>query len=321
MAGVDSLPIKKRWSPPQRREPERSRSRPRPKRGERRITEDPEFDDMETSFVQGDDDHPQNVFVERVIEPRVRPQKTKPYYDDSPRAEVNHSKQMTTTGTDPGSEEEEESEVSGEDTEVETDQEESDQEPQHVKTTSQPPPAPPVPQTEFLQESAPIQPQAQAHPVAMPIQPGVMAQGYPQNQLPPRLPQFTGSQPMYRGNFAPPTYNQVLMGEGMPVLPVRPALNQMQPVRYPVASGYIGQPFHPPPQESHLPPRPLVMNQNNPMYSYIVQRGYTPHDGRHSPLSSSNASNLSDHRIQTDESDFGVNLDSGVELMKRHTEV
>ncbi|KAL5014223.1 hypothetical protein ScPMuIL_008493 [Solemya velum] len=308
---VDSLPIKKRWSPPQRREPERSLPRTSTKRTNRRAREDPEFDDMETSFVQGDDDHPQSVFVERVIEPRVKPTKKKEYYDDSPLAAVKFPKHMTTTGTDPGSEEEE-SDEEEEDTEVETDQEESDVEP--VETSSQPPIAPPVPAADIPQQSA-LPPQTNTVPMPMP--PGVVGQGYPPRPLP--LP---GPQPMYRGNFAPPTYNQVLMGEGRPV---QPGPNQFQPVhrvphpmRYPVGQGYIGQPS----QQQEPQPPPLVMNTNNqPMYSYIVQRGYMPQGGRHSPQSSSVASNLTDRRIQTDESDFGVNLDSGVELMKRHTEV
>lgn len=66
-------------------------------------------------------------------------------------------------------------------------------------------------------------------------------------------------------------------------------------------------------QKGQMPPG------NPPVYSYLVNRGYKPIDGRYSPVSTSTgASNLSgDRNLLNEDSDFSANLGSGVELMKR----
>jgi hypothetical protein len=74
------------------------------------------------------------------------------------------------------------------------------------------------------------------------------------------------------------------------------------------------------PSQNQAPAQGQSNPNNIPVYSYLVNRGYKPVDGRYSPISNSTgASNLSGDRRDTsnDDLDVSANLASGVELMKR----
>ncbi|KAL4226263.1 hypothetical protein ACF0H5_014247 [Mactra antiquata] len=137
---------------------------------------------------------------------------------------------------------------------------------------------------------------------------------YPQGQLQypqaqPQYPQGQKQYPMgqYPSQHQPPkrnTYDQAnfsvpLDGQQQPVQSQRPREH------YPSHKSNNGKGTMP--------------AGNPPVYSYLVNRGYQPLDGRYSPVSTSTgASNLSgDRNLVHEDSDFSANLGSGVELMKR----
>ena len=76
-----------------------------------------------------------------------------------------------------------------------------------------------------------------------------------------------------------------------------------------------------PNRESHKPKRDQghIQTGNIPVYSYLVNRGYQPIEGRHSPVSTSTgASNLSsDRNVLGEESDYSANIGAGVEVLRR----
>lgn len=101
------------------------------------------------------------------------------------------------------------------------------------------------------------------------------------------------------------------------VLYYDPALRQMNatPPSYMMrANGYRPQKGPKPPVLTDLD------DQYIPVYSYLVNRGYKIPESEKN-ASGSSATEISHHSdlrmIQTDDSDFSANLDSGVELMKR----
>nr|KAG5711338.1 hypothetical protein BaRGS_006035 [Batillaria attramentaria] len=172
----------------QRMERERRRGRGRDVRG---------FAIQNDSFVQADDDHPQDTFVERVIEPRVRPSRLHkpPSYE-----EAIHESETETEKSDAEEEEEEEeddddvdhkqsTEEEEEESEAASSQEEEDDDEDDEDTGRQaaaPKPAP--------------RPKPQPQPQAVPIRPGMQPHpaypGYPPVQ-------YMGGYPMAPGQFVP----------------------------------------------------------------------------------------------------------------------
>ena len=169
-----------------------------------------------------------------------------------------------------------------------------------------------------------------------PFQPGYPALGVPVHGISPIRPV------MQPGQFPPGVVRPVFNGPGpnqfKPVasnLNPFPPAGQFQPVRYqqpPRSAGLIqpgqgqytqqGQGHLPQPQHTTQAPRqPDINTGNQPMYSYLVQRGYKPVDtDHHSQVSSAtNRSHGSDLRLE--DSDQGHNLGSGVDFMKRTTDV
>lgn len=253
----------------------------------------------------------------------------------------------TENESDEADSEEEESAVEEEESEAES--EESDKhdqadtvysKPNKLKNTAH---APPVPQSVGFRPpppgpSQPQQFQGQPYPGYMP--PGVHqpqprygypgnAQAYPQGQ--PQYPlgqpsQYPQGQSQYpQGQFTPAnqprtsqpsSYHQAnfsvpLQQQGAPTVPRYPTQDQPQRHRDRKNQSHKSNRDH----------QGQVQPSNPPVYSYLVNRGYKPVDGRYSPVSTSTgASNLSgDRHLLNEDSDFSANLGSGVELMKRKT--
>ena len=167
-----------------------------------------------------------------------------------------------------------------------------------------------------------------------PFQPGYPAVGVPVRGISPIRPV------MQQGQYPPGIVRPVFTGPNQ-FQPVASHLNQFppagqfQPVRYqqpPRSAALIqpGQGHHVQQGQGHLPQpqhttqasrQPDINTGNQPMYSYLVQRGYKPVDtDHHSQVSSAtNRSHGSDLRME--DSDQGHNLGSGVDFMKRTTDV
>lgn len=253
----DDMPTKKQLLELEhRREQEKSRYIGRPSRGQ-----------FSNTFVQADDDHPQDNFVERVIVPRVHQHRSmKP---------PSYSEAVSDTETETDKTEIEEEEDDDDKDEVSEDEEEAQAESESEAETSH--------NSEEDEEEA-------------------------QAPRPVRPPQATGNAPT---TASQPPYQPVQYVGGYPMIPsqfVPVMAAPLQPQFHPLVAG---SGFPPPryPGETQ-PQKPSVRPTDPPVYSYLVQRGYTPLDGRHSPASSANTSQVSDDRDSSQ-------LHSGVEYMRR----
>ncbi|WAR25785.1 hypothetical protein MAR_011489 [Mya arenaria] len=156
------------------------------------------------------------------------------------------------------------------------------------------------------------QPQYPGYPPPLMGQPQPYPQGYPQGQGQPYFPphqQPQGYIPPSKPPQQPNSYNQANF-----TVPLQPSQNQQRP-QYPISQ--------PPSQQGYNKANDRHKSTNAagqiPVYSYLVNRGYQPMEGRHSPMSNSTgASNLSgDRNITSEDSDYAANLGSGVELLRR----
>lgn len=214
----------------------------------------------------------QDTFVERIIEPRVRPSRLHkpPSYDEAVETETEKS--------DLEDEEEEDDDVDNKESSEEESErqssEEEEEEEEEQNATAPKPAARPKPQPAYPPGTMPLQPGMQAYPAYPPM--GYMG-GYP-----------------------------VAPGQFVPII-AAPPTQQLPP---PTAG-----PGHPPPRYPGQPaPQGRVKPTDPPIYSYLVQRGYTPLDaGRDSPVS---AANTSHSQASMEDSDKNI-LDSGVEYMRR----
>ncbi|XP_046369554.2 uncharacterized protein LOC124144267 [Haliotis rufescens] len=251
-----------------------------------------------------DDEHPPSRFIQREITPRAKskPQKYEPEEEED---------EVESVGVGPDEEEEEEveeeeTEEEEEDEEEEEEEDDDDQEdagepsqPQPLNLPEHPPPRLGHPSMSGIPQPIPRHPHDQPHsypadPRHMPVNPQQMAGPYG--------PRFV----MYPGQPGPQ------------FMPMAPGPGQFQPIQ--------GHPNMPPPRYpgdggQQQPQKPFEVKPSDPpIYSYLVQRGYHPVDGRDSPVSvSTNASGHSDTRlIQPDDSDMSShNLAAGVEFMRR----
>ena len=313
-------------------------------------------DATEHSFVQADDDHPQKTFIERVITPRVKPAKKSPVqqkrvipppeedmtYDSiepkkSKVVEVQKDEEETDT---------EESDTSNTDNESQESEEVTDSEEEQPKKVDKPDAA-----DVYSKVKKDKAKEAKGGPEG-----GQPPQGQGQGFMPPQqgfMPPPQNMQgPGFQGYF-PPSVHHPQPRYGYPMQQVPPYQGQLPPqgrapqgprpdpysqANFTVPMNQPG-PQYPgqglPPRTQYNPPpqnrqphhvhkhdnKPSMPQQpsNPPVYSYLVNRGYQPLDGRHSPVSTSTGgSHLSgDRNLQAEESDFSANLDSGVELLKR----
>ncbi|KAL3852713.1 hypothetical protein ACJMK2_016331 [Sinanodonta woodiana] len=295
------------------------------------------------SFVQGNDAHPQNTFIEREIIPRVKTSKVQnrvppPLEEDETYDSIEPKKVTTAQNTDLEHEEEadESNEESDEVSREEESEESGDEEPEEEEVDSKkvvyskPNKSKPQSQPEKEQSKSKQNEGKQKNKI---IQPKDWIPSNQQVQPPPNFVQG----PSVQGFVLPGVIHpQPLYGYQLP---------QFQPQGYMPPSMY-GQSgpmqvhHYPVPGTTDYPPPPMypghlyhnakqganekqVKPTDLPIYSYLVNRGYTPLDGRHSPASTSTAaSNLSGDKLNfTDDTDFTANLGSGVELMRRNTEV
>ena len=280
------------------------------------------------SFVQGRDDHPQEVFIERVIEPRVKPaskaekQKRAKYeedeedpYDkiverDSPRMKSKKEvKESAMQCEEESSEDNESNTESGED-HPSTDETDEDD---IIKKK----------ELEAKKSALYAKPNKSRKKPTEQQPPAAISQ--PVYPVPPGGVHMVPGQPVFFPGQPPPNGPQMFP---RPVHPTQPYFNQQPHVR-PIMSmsaippqqamvqGYPRPPMLarlPPPVQAQRPPPPMYstsqLPQQPPVFTHLVQRGY----GRQSP-----SLDGSEGRIQTDESDMTANLDSGVEFMKRTT--
>ncbi|XP_060586190.1 uncharacterized protein LOC132741936 isoform X2 [Ruditapes philippinarum] len=160
-------------------------------------------------------------------------------------------------------------------------------------------------------------PQGQApYPQGQPQYPQGQPQ-YPQGQ-----PQYPQGQPQYPQGRLPPV-NHSNPSQPNAYHQANFTVPLQQPGSQPAAQSHPqshtnrerGNPSH----KSNREPKGQLNPNDPPVYSYLVNRGYRPVDGRYSPVSTSTgASNLSgDRNLLNEDSDFSANLGSGVELMKR----
>ena len=212
--------------------------------------------------------------MERIIEPRVRPSRL----HKPPSYE--EAIETETEKSDLEDEEEEEDDVdnketSEEESEKQSSEEEEEEEGEEELNAAAPKPA-------ARQKQQPAYPSG-----AVPLQPGMQA--YP--AYPPMG--YMGSYPVAPGQFVP--------------ILAAPPTQQFQPA--------VAGPGHPPPHYPGQPaPQGNIKPTDLPIYSYLVQRGYTPLDtGRDSPVSQANTSHS---QASMDDSDKNI-LASGVEYMRR----
>ncbi|KAK3585830.1 hypothetical protein CHS0354_038355 [Potamilus streckersoni] len=290
------------------------------------------------SFVQGNDAHPQNTFVEREIIPRVKSSKIQkkvppPLEEDETYDSIEPKKVTKAQNTDLEHDEEadvsndESDEVSREEESEESGDEESEKEEAEDKKVvySKPNKSKPQTQPEKEQSKSKTSEGNQTNKIQQ-------KEGIPSNQQvqpPPNfvqgpsvqgfvLPGVIHPQPLYGYQLAQFQPQGYMYGQSGPMqvhhYPVPGTTD------YPAPPMYPGPGYHNPKQGAY---EKLVKPTELPVYSYLVNRGYTPLDGRHSPVSTSTAaSNLSGDKLNlTDDTDFTANLGSGVELMRRNTEV
>ncbi|XP_069141113.1 mediator of RNA polymerase II transcription subunit 1.1-like [Argopecten irradians] len=328
-----------------RREMDRNRRDPSP----RRSFYSDSNSEMESSFVQAEDDHPQEQFVERIIEPRVKTKAkvkkpvTEDVYDEL--SEDIEAIKHSSVQCDPSDDNESNTETTDDD----TSETESDSDTEKKKKTdprmalyskpnkkgkgknapprqSQPDvavslPAPVFPNTGYPIASHPMGGQSMVgQPMAGHPMGGHPMVGQPMTTGRPPVPGIIPGvivRPANQPQFAPGQYPPVMR----PAVAIQPG-GQMQyrPVQqqpnYP--AGRLPQ--QPVPQKSQ-PTQPRMASnppKDPPMFSHLVQRGYNT--GRYSPASSAVSSDA--HVINlTDDSEGGANLPSGVDLMKRTTDV
>ncbi|XP_050412951.2 uncharacterized protein LOC126827537 [Patella vulgata] len=251
------------------------------------------------SYVGADDDHPQDTYVEREVpvrshhRPKKVPVKTSSVGLDPVDLEVEDGEEIDESEVEDEVQEEveeEEEEEAAEEEEPEADNVESN----HAQQSAHPQPAPrghgsqsvPLPDSGHIQTLPPHM---------TPIDPRL----YPQMMQDPRM------MPQQYQPYHPQQQFMPVQGVPYQVPPGYP------PPHYP-GQGHI--PGQHQPEPVHVP---SVKPTDPPIYSYLVQRGYTPLDGRHSPASmSSAASHNSGKRLLKEDSDSG-NLESGVEFMRR----
>ena len=307
-----------------------------------------EFDATEHSFVQADDDHPQKVFIERVITPRVKPKKQAspaqqkrvipPPEEDLTYDSIEPKKSKIAETQKDEEAETDESDTSNTDNESSEEDTDSDIDPGPKKADKPDakdeyskvnkkggadggqgqPQGFMAPQQGFM---PPPNVQGQGYPGFFP--PGVQQPqpryGYPMQQYPP----YPGQQPPQGPMMQPQGPGMQAQAPGPRPDPYSQAnftvpMNQPGPGQYPQQPPAQRQP-HP---SKRRDKQPVSQQPNNPpIYSYLVNRGYHPVDGRHSPVSTSTGgTNLSgDKNMLIEDSDFSANLDSGVEFMKRKT--
>ena len=315
-----------------------------------RSTSGSEFDATEHSFVQADDDHPQKVFIERVITPRVKPKKhASPAqqkrvipppeedltYDsiEPKKSKIAETQKDEEAETDESDNSNTDNESSEEDTDSDIDPgpEKADKpdardEYSKVKKKGKGEGGQPQNQGFKPQQQGFMPPpnmQGQGYPGFFP--PGVQQPqpryGYPMQQYPPP---YQGQIPP-QGQLPPQgPIMQPQQGPGPRQDPYSQAnftvpMSQPSPGQYPQQGPAQRQPN---PNKRRDNKQPLSQQPNNPpIYSYLVNRGYHPVEGRQSPVSTSTgATNLSgDRNMLIEDSDFSANLDSGVEFMKRKT--
>lgn len=333
----------------------------------------------EHTFVQADESQQQTVFIERVMEPRVKKKKDDvpnqrappPPEDDMEYDSIEpkrNKKPLMVDKTVEHHSEEEETEESDEDNETDEEESESEAESEsdgEVSVASEKQDKPDAVyskpkktqdktannQTQDKEKQPPAQPVGfrppnnnpqQFPPGAYPgafVPPGVHQPqpryGYPGQ--PPMQPYMPGQQPFVQGQGYPyqqgQPYPQGQMYPGGQPAPPQAKPAQSHPNSYHQANFTVPLQTQQPQQPSQQQPlhhnhgsRPRNNgkpdnqgSQKIPVYSYLVNRGYQPLDGRHSPVSTSTGgSNLSgDRNLQHEDSDFSANLGSGVELMKR----
>lgn len=277
----------------------------------------------DASFVQSRDDHPQEVFIERVIEPRVKPQtkadlqKRANYEDEDPYDKIVERESPKIKSTKELKESAMQcDEDSSEDNESNT---ESDVEPVTEETDEE----------DIIKKK-----EKEAKKSALYAQPSKIKQ-IP-DQAPPapvqtvQYPPPPGGIHMVPGQ--PVVYTAQTNGPQMfqrPVYPLQqPWINQQPHVRPLMSmSGIPPQPvmihgYSQPPMSVRMPPPIQTQNpaphmytasqppQQPPVFTHLVQRGY----GRQSP-----SLDGSEGRNQTDDSNMAADLASGVEFMKRTT--
>lgn len=314
-------------------------------------------DATEHSFVQADDDHPQKTFIERVITPRVKPGKKSspaekkrvipPPEEDLTYDSIEPKKSKIAEVQKNEESETEESDTSNTDNESEESEEETESEEEHGAIEVDKPDAKDVyskvnknkekeakggpqgaqppqgqgfmyPQQGFM--PPPQNMQGPGYPGYFP--PGVHhpqpRYGYPAAQVPPYQghvpPQGQGMPPQ---NRRPDPYSQASF-----TVPINQPGAQFPSQGPPPRTQYNAPPQNRQPGQGHRPNnKPSMSHQPNnpPIYSYLVNRGYQPIEGRQSPVSTSTGgTNLSgDRNMLVEDSDFSANLDSGVELLKR----
>lgn len=259
-----------------RRERERERNRGRGGR---------DFGSQNSSYVLADDDHPQDTYVERIIEPRVRPGRLHkpPSYDEAMNESETEKSDIDEDDSEDdddvgkkGSSEEESEEASSE---PEEEEEEDDEEEEEDGGAVAPKPAP-------RPRGNPPPP-----PGAVPLQPGMQPH-----------PAYPGYPPMgYMGGYP------MAPGQFVPVMAAPPTQAFPQPPNAAMGPG------HPPPRYPGQRPAGNVRPTDPPIYSYLVQRGYTPLDRD----GDGNALNDTSHsQTSQDETDRRA-LASGVEYMRR----
>ncbi|XP_067684672.1 uncharacterized protein [Haliotis asinina] len=298
----DSMPRKKRYEADQSFDTYQSRGRNnRPDRLRQDKYRNPSYED----------EHPPERIIQREIIPRV---KSKPQ-----RYEPEEEEEAESIGVGPDEEEEDqveeqetedEEEASEEEEEDEEDEEEEEEDGDDQEDAAEPS----QPQPDNLPEHPPPR---LGHPSMSGI-PQPMAR-HPHDQ-PHSFPGDPRHMPVNPQQMAGPYGPRFMMYPGQPgpqFMPMAPGPGHFQPIQ--------GHPNMPPPtypgDARPQPKKPYEVKPSDPpIYSYLVQRGYQPVDGRDSPVSvSTNASACSDtHLIQPEDSDMSAhNLASGVEFMRR----
>ncbi|ESP01139.1 hypothetical protein LOTGIDRAFT_238344 [Lottia gigantea] len=211
--------------------------------------------------------------------------------------------QSTSIGLDPIDTEDTEREEEQTESEVNDDQSESRREEDQVEAEDEGlSPKATRPKPAVLPKPVP-------HPRSHSVNP--QTQEVPPEMIPdPRIqsaPQFMAPQQYYPYGQMPPQQQ---------FIPVQAMPYGMQPV--PV--GYP-QPVYPTQDKMQSEPAlvPTMKPTDPPVYSYLVQRGYTPLDGRQSPASSQQSvgSHHSGARLLKDEPADSGQISSGVEFMRR----
>ncbi|XP_060079394.1 uncharacterized protein LOC132558803 [Ylistrum balloti] len=308
------------------RRPRREMDRRRRDSSPRRSFYSDSNSEMESSFVQAEDDHPQERFVERIIEPRVKTKAKvkKPVEEDvydELSEDVEAIKNSSVQCGPSDDEDESNTETTGDETtetESDTDSEKKEKDPR-MALYSKPNKKGKVKNGNAVQSQpdavvnvpGPVMLGPTSHPMI-----GQPMIGHPLTTARPPIPGVV-VRPVTQPQFAPGHYPP-MMRPGVPMQPGQMQFRPVQQPNYPAAR----LPQSQVPQKSQPPSNPRVASNpppDPPMYSYLVQRGYT---GRYSPASSGTGMSSDAHVLNlTDDSEGGANLPSGVDLMKRTTDV